>query len=188
MEYTINEKYQNIKELVLTSVSKNPVEIAKKIMQKDFINIHGPAHHFLDGACFLVAYKNAGGNINIEKALDSLAERTIKMPGAMCGYWGVCGSVTSIGAALSIINKTTPLTSNEYYKDNMEFTSLVIDKMSKIGGPRCCKRNAFLSLSSGVEFVKNKYKIIMDIDNIICEFSNRNQQCININCPYFKNK
>lgn len=78
----------------------------------------------------------------------------------MCGYWGVCGSVTSIGAALSIINKTTPLTSNEYYKDDMEFTSLVIDKMSKIGGPRCCKRNAFLSLSSGVEFVKNKYKII----------------------------
>lgn len=66
----------------------------------------------------------------------------------------------------------------------MEFTSLVIDKMSKIGGPRCCKRNAFLSLSNGVEFVKDKYKIIMDIDNIICEFSNRNQQCININCPY----
>ena len=29
MEYTINEKYKNIKELVLTSVSKNPVEIAK---------------------------------------------------------------------------------------------------------------------------------------------------------------
>lgn len=95
MEYTINEKYQNIKELVLTSVSKNPVEIAKKIMQKDFINIHGPEHHFLDGACFLVAYKNAGGNINIEEALNLLAERTIKMPGAMCGYWGVCRSVTS---------------------------------------------------------------------------------------------
>lgn len=34
MEYTINEKYQNIKELVLTSVSKNPVEIAKKLCKK----------------------------------------------------------------------------------------------------------------------------------------------------------
>lgn len=52
-------------------------------MQKDFINIHGPEHHFLDGACFLVAYKNAGGNINIEEALNLLAERTIKMPGAL---------------------------------------------------------------------------------------------------------
>ena len=41
MENTINEKYQNIKELVLTSVSKNPVEIAKKIIQKDFINMLG---------------------------------------------------------------------------------------------------------------------------------------------------
>ncbi len=186
MEYTMNEKYQKIKELVIRSDSKNPIEIAKNIMQNDFINMHGPEHHFLDGACFLVAYKNAGGNIDVGKSLNLLEERTIKMPGAMCGYWGVCGAVTSVGASLSIINETTPLTSNEKYKDNMEFTSLVIDKMSKIGGPRCCKRNAFLSLSNGVEFVKNKYKIIMDIDNIHCDFSNKNQQCININCPFFK--
>lgn len=41
MEYTVNEKYQKIKELVFKSDSKNSIEIARKIMKEDFINMHG---------------------------------------------------------------------------------------------------------------------------------------------------
>ena len=78
MEYTLDEKYKLIKEEVLKSSSKNPVEIAKSIMHKDFVNIHGPEHHFLDGASFLVAFKNAGGEVDVSEAIDTLAERTIK--------------------------------------------------------------------------------------------------------------
>ncbi len=185
MEYTLNEKYKLIKAEMLKSCSKNPIEIAKIVMDKDFINIHGPEHHYLDGASFLVAFKNAGGMVDLEKALDILAERTMKMPGAMCGYWGICGSVSSIGASLSIIHEVTPLSSSNYYKDNMEFTSLVINRMSKIGGPRCCKRNAFISLSTAVKFVEDKYGVKMDIDKIKCDFSSLNKQCIENRCPYF---
>ena len=86
MEYTLDDKYKLIKEEVLKSKSKNPIEIAKSIMHKDFVNIHGSEHHFLDGACFLVAYKNAGGEVDVSQAIDMLAERTLKMPGAMCGF------------------------------------------------------------------------------------------------------
>lgn len=64
MEYTLNDKYKLIKEEVLKSLSKNPIEIAKIIMNNVFINIHGPEHHYLDGACFLVAFKNAGGIVD----------------------------------------------------------------------------------------------------------------------------
>ena len=186
MEYTLDDKYRLIKEEVLKSKSKNPIEIAKSIMYKNFINIHGPEHHFLDGASFLIAFKNCGGDIDIELAINELANRTIKMPGGMCGHWGVCGSVTSVGAALSIINDTGPLTLNDYYKDNMEFTSFVINKMSIIGGPRCCKRNAFISLSYAVEFIENKYGIKLDINDISCNFSSMNKQCIGNECPYYK--
>ena len=185
MGYTLEDKYKLIKEEVLNNNSKNPIEIAKGIMNKDFINIHGPEHHYLDGACFLVAYNNAGGNIDLNKSLEMLAERTVKMPGAMCGHWGVCGSTTSVGAALSIIHEVTPLSSSNYYKDNMEYTSSTIKKMSEIGGPRCCKRNAFISLCTGISFVKNKYGIEMDLDNIVCDFSLINKQCIGIRCPFY---
>ena len=79
-------------------------------------------------------------------------------------FLGIYGSITAVGAVLSIIHKTSPLTSNDYYKDNMEFTSLVIKKISEIGGPRCCKRNAFLSLSYAVDFIEKKYGIYKDED------------------------
>ena len=38
--------------------------------------------------------------------------------------------------------------------------------MSEIGGPRCCKRNAFLSLTYVVEFVEKKSGIKMDLDSV----------------------
>lgn len=188
MNLTIEEKYKLINNEIVKLKSKNPIEIVKNIMNKDFINIHGPEHHYLDGASFLVAYYNTVSNIDLNKTLEKLAERTIKMPGAMCGYWGVCGSTTSVGAALSIIHEVTPLSASDYYKDNMEYTSLVINEMSKIGGPRCCKRNAFLSLSIAVKFLKDKYNIIMDLDDITCEYNSKNQQCIGLKCPFHMNK
>ena len=176
MAYTLEEKYSLIKSEVLKHRSLNPIEIVKTIMHNDYVNIHGSEHHFLDGAAFIVAYKNAGGNIDLVYALDELANRTIKMPGAMCGQWGICGSTASVGAALSIIHKTGPLSNDDFYKQHMEYTSSVISAMSKIGGPRCCKRNAFLSLSYAVKFVKEKYSIDMQIDEIKCEFTGFNQQ------------
>ena len=189
MVNTLEEKIELINKALEKNKSKNPLEIVQEVMDRDFINIHGPEHHYLDGASFLVAYKNAGGNIDLEKALEELQKRTIKMPGAMCGLWGVCGSVASIGACLAIINGTSPLSDNEFYKDNMEYTSSVISKMSEIGGPRCCKRNAFISLLSGAEFVKRKYGIIMDIPNENkCKYSFRNAQCIKGRCPFYKEK
>ena len=68
----------------------------------------------------------------------------------------------------------------------MEYTSKVIARMSEIGGPRCCKRNAFISLSTAVKFVKDKYGIEIELDKIDCEFSSKNKQCIGIRCSYYK--
>jgi hypothetical protein len=182
--YTLEEKYELIKEELKKSTSKNPVEISRNIMNKDFVNIHGSEHHFLDGGAFIVAFKNAGGETDIDASLDALAKRAQNMPGAMCGNWGVCGSVTSVGAALSILHDTGPLSNDGYYKDHMEFTSKVISRMSEIGGPRCCKRNAFISLSEGARYVKEKYDIDMEISPVKCEFSSHNIQCIGSNCPF----
>lgn len=187
MEYTLNEKYDLIIKEVIKEKYADPIKIVKDIMHKDYINIHGPEHHFLDGASLLVAYNNAGGNIDIEKALLDLKERTIKMPGAMCGLWGVCGSATSIGAALSVIHGTGPLSNDDFYKEHMKYTSSVIRKMSEIGGPRCCKRNAFLSLSVAIKFIEENYGVKMDSSMTLCEFTNWNKQCIKERCPFFAN-
>ena len=101
---TVEEKAIKIIEDIKQEPGYNPVLIFKNMARKDYISIHGPEHHILDGASLLMAYYNAGGAIDIDAALDKLLQEGLRMPGAMCGLWGVCGAITSIGAALSIID------------------------------------------------------------------------------------
>lgn len=181
----MNDKYTLIKTECLKSDSTNPIELAIHIMKNDLIAIHGPEHHILDGSCFLTAMHNAGADFDLNSALDELAERGAKMPGATCGKWGVCGSSSSIGSAMAIINGTGPLSDNEYYKDNLRFVSRALNNIAEIGGPRCCKRNAFISLGTAVDFVNERYNIKLQKGEIKCEFSNRNKQCIKSRCPFY---
>jgi len=185
MNYTVEEKYGLIKEDVLKSKENNPLKLILLIMTKDYISINGPEHHFLDGACFLAAYKNSGGKIDLVSALEELEKRSIKIPGAICGYWGICGAVASLGASLSIINKVSPLSSFSYYKDDMEYTSSVLSIMSHIGGPRCCKRNAFISLINACKFVNNKYGVNIEYTDVKCGFYSKNKECIKEVCPFY---
>ena len=84
MEYTLQDKFSFIKRDIVKYTSKNPVAIVKEMMHKDYINIHGPEHHFLDGAAFATAMKNAGGKFSLDECLNELENRAAKMPGAMC--------------------------------------------------------------------------------------------------------
>lgn len=182
----MEEKIQQILSLCQTMDGTDPVKIAKALMADPLISIHGPEHHILDGAALLTSLHNAGEDFDLTAALEELAVRGQKMPGATCGQWGVCGSASSVGAALSIFHGTGPLSDNEFYKDNMRLTSRVLDALSQIGGPRCCKRNGFLALTTAVNFIRERYGIQLAMEEIRCEFSPRNKQCIGTRCPFFK--
>jgi len=69
------EGYQLIKVLCMQETGKDPFVIAKHLMDQEFIHMHGPEHHILIGAALLTAYKNAGGDIDLEKALKTMEER-----------------------------------------------------------------------------------------------------------------
>ena len=182
---TFEEKSRLISAACLKEKDTDPIAIAIRLMSIPEISMHGPEHHMLDGAAFLTAYHNAGGKIDLANALASLYERALTMPGATCGYWGICGSSSSVGAALAIIHQTGPLSNNDYYKDNMELTSRCLAAIGKIGGPRCCKRNAYLSISTAASFVKEKYGISMPIKPFRCAFSPRNPTCLKEKCPFY---
>ena len=92
---TVREKAELIVKDIKKEQGTNPVVIFKQIAKKEYVSIHGPEHHILDGASLLVAYKNAGGEIDLEQALDRLMAEGLRMPGAMCGLWGICGAITS---------------------------------------------------------------------------------------------
>ena len=89
-----------------------PTTMFKNIAKNEYINIHWPKHHIMVGACLLVAYKNAGGNIDLDAALEKLMQEGLRMLGAMGGLWCVCWAITSIGADLSIIDGTGSLSTD----------------------------------------------------------------------------
>lgn len=176
-------------ELIIRDIKKesgvNPVRIFKNIAKNDYVSIHGPEHHILDGASILVAYKNGGGNIDIDDALDKLMYEGLRMPGAMCGLWGICGAITSVGAALAIIDGTGPLSTDGTWGDHMQFTSEAIGELGKINGPRCCKRDAMIAFKNGIEYVNSHYGVILEAEDVKCEYSGKNEQCIKERCPYY---
>ena len=168
-EMTLEEKERLIIRDIKEETGINPIKIFKTIAHKDYISMHGPEHHMLDGASLLVAYKNAGN----------------KMPGAMCGLWGVCGAVTSIGAALAIIDKTGPLSTDGSWGDHMSFTAKATETLGNINGPRCCKRDAMLAFRNAVEYINKRYNTQLEYEEQKCEFSGMNVQCIKQRCPFY---
>jgi len=184
----MEERARKIIAACLQEESISPVKIFCKIAQRDFIRMHGPEHHVLDGAALLTAFRNAGGEIELAASLNELMKRGLQMPGATCGMWGVCGAVSSMGAALSIIDGTGPLSADESWGKHMEFTSAALHALSQVGGPRCCKRDAFLTFIKAIEYVNENYGVKLEQDDIVCSFSGKNAQCIGERCPFYNNK
>ncbi len=172
--------------LSLEETSRNPVEILEKMMNLPFCHMHGPEHHVMVGAALLTAYKNSGGDIDLKEALIEMMNRGKSVPGGSCGFWGACGAGISSGMFVSIISNSTPL-SVEPFALSHKMTSESLRKIGEIGGPRCCKRDSFISIRAAVDFVRENFGIEMEQPGaVVCNYSAQNNQCIGRRCPFSK--
>ena len=171
--------------LCLSSGSKNPVEIIRSMMAQPFCHMHGPEHHVMVGAALLTAYKNAGGDIELETALSEMMKRGRSVPGGACGFWGACGAGISSGMFVSIISSSTPLTVEPFALSH-QMTAKSLSAIGKIGGPRCCKRDSFLSIEAAIDFVEEHFGVQMEKSEIVCTYASQNNQCIGKRCPFSK--
>ena len=99
-ELTLEERGQKIVDACLAEKSASPYEVFRNVAHRDFVRMHGPEHHVLDGAAVLTAYRNAGGNVDLPAALNELMSRGLA--DARCHVrtlgrvrrHGICGSCT----------------------------------------------------------------------------------------------
>ncbi len=169
----------------LAETSKDPIAIVEKLMDMPFCHMHGPEHHVMVGSALLTAYKNAGGDVDLRKALIEMMSRGRSVPGGACGFWGACGAGISAGMFVSIITGATPLTIDSWGLANL-MTSKALGEIGSIGGPRCCKRDSFLSILAAVDFVREQFGVEMDKPKVLCGYSFRNNQCKGKDCPFSK--
>lgn len=173
----------NIFGICLNETSKNPYMILNKMMAMPFCHMHGPEHHIMTGAALLTAYRNAGGAVDLPKALIEMKNRGSQVPGGACGFWGACGAGISTGMFISIITDSTPLSAESWGLSN-RMTSEALCAIGRVGGPRCCKRDSFISVLAAVDFVKEHFGINMEKSEIVCHYSPMNNQCIKKRCPF----
>lgn len=169
----------------LEETSKNPIEIINRMMAMPFCHMHGPEHHVMVGAALLTAFHNAGGDIELEPSLMEMMSRGRRVPGGTCGFWGACGAGISSGMFVSIVSKSTPLTQEPFALSN-RMTAKSLESIADIGGPRCCKRDSFLSILAAIEFAREHFGVEMESEDITCTYSSQNNQCIGMRCPFSK--
>ena len=170
--------------LCLFETSKDPLIILEKMMAMPFCHMHGPEHHVMVGAALLTAYKNAGGEIDLPKALHEMYRRGKAVPGGACGVWGACGAGVSAGQFMAIATESTPLAAEPWGLSN-RMTAKALESIGKNGGPRCCKRDSYLAILSAIDFAAEHLGVHMERSNPVCTRSRQNNQCIGTRCPFF---
>lgn len=170
--------------ICMRETSTDPFEIIEKMMQLPTCHMHGPEHHVMVGASLITAYRNAGGDVDLEKALAEMVRRGRQVPGGACGHWGACGACVSTGMFISIITKSNPLAGEPWGLCNL-MTSKALASVAETGGPRCCKRDSYKSILSAIDFVADNFGIhLQKPDAIRCTRSALNNQCIGEKCPF----
>ncbi|MBR4473004.1 MAG: SAM-dependent methyltransferase [Oscillospiraceae bacterium] len=169
--------------LCLNETSKDPIIIMDKLMSQPFCHMHGPEHHVMVGAALLTAYRNTGGEVDLESRLLAMLQRGKQVPGGACGFWGACGAGISSGIFVSLISGASPLATEAWGLSN-RMTAKSLEAIGKIGGPRCCKRDSYLAILSAVEFVREHFGVEMETHDVVCSRCADNNQCIGRRCPF----
>lgn len=173
--------------LCLSESSRNPIAILEKMMAMPFCHMHGPEHHVMVGAALLTAYRNAGGAVELPKALPEMYRRGKTVPGGACGFWGACGAGISAGQFVAIVTGSTPLAAEPWGMSN-QMTAKALDSIGKNGGPRCCKRDSYLSILAAIDFAGAQLNVHMEKTMPACARSSYNNQCIGNRCPFYGGK
>lgn len=173
--------------LCLSETSRDPVVILEKMMSMPFCHMHGPEHHVMVGAALLTAYKNAGGALELPKALQEMYSRGKAVPGGACGFWGACGAGVSAGQFIAIATGSTPLAVEPWGLSN-QMTAKALESIGKVGGPRCCKRDSYLAVQAAIDFAAEHLHVQMEKTVPVCSRSGQNNQCIGKRCPFIGGK
>lgn len=176
---------KEIKEHLLHSQETNPMILFNEIMDLEIIPIHGPIHHFIMPAVLLTCYHNKSENRSfLEERLIEAEERANTVPGANCAMCGYCGAAAGFGIFASILTNNSPYSIDSWNKV-MTITSKISSDIAKYGGPRCCKRNGYLSLLAGSQEFEKLFGLSFPVEPPICHHFYRNKECKKTACLFY---
>ena len=169
---------------LLASDEKDPLRLFEQVIALPKVHMHGPEHHAIVPCVLLTAYRNNGGELELDKALREALRRASQVPGGTCGYWGVCGAAAGAGIYMSVLLGSNPL-HKEAWPFPIELAGECLREIAAVGGPRCCKRTGRLSITKAAEKTAEWLGVEMPICAVECRHCAQNRECIDTACPFF---
>lgn len=164
--------------------SADPVELFMKLRQAKEFPMHGPEHHPLVAAAFLVAYHNAHGEPSWEAILEALQTAASDLPGGSCGFWGACSAGLAIGIAFCAILDSSP-TAGEKRAAAHRVVADVLGRFGCLPGARCCRRESLVALQAACELSGQVLPQALETHyQVKCEQAADNPECLGPDCPY----
>lgn len=152
------------------------------------VPMNGPVHHKAVPLALITAYWHIDPFFDLEPYLNEAVERAAVLPQASCGYYGCCGAAMGAGIFYSVITRTGPLTRGRRWGDGNRLTGEVLRRIGEIGGPRCCKRNTAISVSTAAEMCQELLGKSMECSEFACGRMASNPECIGSRCPFIVRK
>lgn len=166
----------------------DPVRLFRILIRDPSVPLNGPQHHIIVPICLITATWSITGDFDLESYLNEAISRASDVPQAVCGLWGCCGSAIGAGIYLSIMTRTGPVSKGKRWGQCNGCTSSALSRISEIGGPRCCKRNAVLSILSACATAEDVLGVRMSPSAFGCTGYDDCRECIGSRCPFFPQK
>lgn len=148
-----------IENLVYTTGSTAPQDIAELAMSFPGLPMLGCQHAYIAGGALMAALKNAIADRFSNDDIKEVLHRTRQQAhGGYCGLTGVCGIVPAIGAVFAVLTGSKCGTDAEQRR-TMEAVSRVSRVITDLTGPSCCKAYVRVALAVAVAFLKENFAI-----------------------------
>ena len=179
------DKIEAVTGICLDSGCLDAVELAGILMADPAIRMHGPEHHFLVAAALLTAYSNSYCPELKYSFLKKAAQRTGRIPVAVCALYGTCGAMMGAGAAVSIMTRANPFAADPLQLVN-RVTAAIQQELAGYAGIRCCKRSVWASLRGTQQVLAGCEGLALPLPErgIRCPWCFSHDACIGGSCPY----
>jgi len=176
-----------IEEIVFSTDSRNPAEIAELAFSFPGLPMLGCPHAYIAGGALMAALKNSGWqNIGSDEIKEVFRRTEKQAHGAYCGLTGVCGIAPALGACISVLTGAKCGKDKEQHL-TMELVGRVTRAITDLTGPSCCKAYARASIKVAVDFLREKFQIELPMKTeVACQYVKKHPHgCRKKRCPYF---
>lgn len=175
-----------IENIMLTTRSADPLEIAELAMSFPALPMLGCQHAYIAGGALMAAIMNEGSRRITAAEIGEVFKRTERQAhGGYCGLTGVCGIAPAIGACFSVLTGSQCGKDKEQ-KITMEAVTRVSKAITELTGPGCCKAYVKSSVISAADYLRESLGITLKKQTpAVCVYGERHPHgCRAALCPY----